>query len=549
MHISNTKKFILFSLGLIGYLFLLDPSTYVVLDNIKVIIPKGNEFFYTRPVVVVLCWVATIIGLVTALNLRSPSLRRLSWSVFLLASLMNYISYELSGSAFNVNQYELILSEVSHATSFVSGYRHLIFIAIGKWVVLSSLFSIFAYLIGPILIKKKWANILLAVALVMAVINLMRYKAVTNGINSFYAVPGSIIYKYFTGTYYGPREELKTTPIEAPKVDHIILIVDESVRDDYLSINNKELDTTPFLSSINIVNYGTAVSAGNSSRHSNLVMRNGLIPKEIPDRAFYSLKKPNIFQYSKNAGFRTVYTNAQRTGQSFDNFMNKFDLTYIDHFENVAGILEDSKESGDAAIVNVIANAVDKSPKTFIYANKIGVHFPYANRYPLSETYYTPAHLPGESQTDLEKTKNAYKNGIRWAVDKFFQNLLAKLKGKNYLIIYVSDHGENLDQAERCSGHGSLINASSLEAKIPLIVFSDNPKLLEQFKNNLENKFNKSSQFDVFPTVLWALGYDPKWISTTFGPNLLSSEAYERKFYSGSIHHTGHWNNFMTEYK
>jgi hypothetical protein len=42
--------------------------------------------------------------------------------------------------------------------------------------------------------------------------------------------------------------------------------------------------------------------------------------------------------------------------------------------------------------------------------------------------------------------------------------------------------------------------------------------------------FGQFSHFEVFPTLLLALGYDPGWVKETYGPSLMDSPSPDRKF-------------------
>lgn len=539
-------KNILYYVGLILFLLYVDPSTSILSKELRSIIPEQTSFFYTRPVIVVICWIFCVWGLGLLLNARSPWVRGLCWALFILTTLANGISMDLTESPFNVQQYDLILGEISHAPSYISTYFTYLLCAFFKYSGLLLLFFLYLALVRPP--RYHQYKIIVLLAIVAAVVNLVRYKAVNNGTPSFYAIPGSMIYKHTSRTYFGPRNPVPVSPVLAPFIDNIIIIIDETVRDDFITLNNKDLPTTPYLATQDLVNYGTAMALANSSRHSNAAIRAGLTQEEMPDKTFQILKKPNLFQYAKTAGFTTHYANGQKKAASpvVDNLMNKFDLPHIDHFENVG---EGSGQNicGDQPVADFIVRQVQSGGKNLIYVNKMGNHFPYANRYPKKEEIFTPAHLPGETQDNYEKTINAYKNAMRWSVDKFFAYLLPKLEGKNYLIIYASDHGEAISESGRTSGHCSLLTASPEEVRIAFFLKSDHKTLQNQFQALLPHKINKVSQYQIFPTTLRLLGYDPSWLKKEYGPSLLDPENQPLRFFIGSIQHSGHWGEFKLD--
>ena len=75
---------------------------------------------------------------------------------------------------------------------------------------------------------------------------------------------------YYEFQYYKiPRREYVPSTFRDDPEDNVVLVIDESIRGDYLSINNSSVDTTPVLEGYfrslpkNMWNYGIALSAGN----------------------------------------------------------------------------------------------------------------------------------------------------------------------------------------------------------------------------------------------------------------------------------------------
>jgi len=532
------KKQIMAYALLLLYLWFLDPAILVLKSNFSLFLSGFSGRFMTRPIIVMICWAISVLGLGAILLSKNKALKTTAWILFTLSNLCNWTAFSLTQAPLNLHQYELIFSEMGNNTgSFFITNRTAILTALFTSLGSSlGLYACFRFLKAPPLRHTK---ILYLLTLVAVAINVIRFKTIELVIPSPFAVPSVILYKHFSHHYYGPRDTLTIFPETLAHVDNVIFIMDETVRDDYMSINNPDMDTTPYLQTVPLVNYGRGLSIANSSRHSNTAVRTGLRPDQMPDTTYVAFKKPNLFQFAKNAGFQTHYANAQMDGTTLDNMMNKFDLPFMDTFKNVRSVPD--KVCGDQAVADFILKYAKKGTKNFFYVNKAGNHFPYAHQYPETETIYSPAHKKGEEQTDPIKTINAYKNSMRWTVDRFFAYLLPKLKGTNFLIVYVSDHGENIANARCNSGHCSLINASPDETRVAFFTFSDDPKVLKLLAQAQPLKHNKATQFDVFPTLLWSMGYGKDWVKKTFGPGLLDSENYPQQFFVGSIQHSGFW--------
>jgi glucan phosphoethanolaminetransferase (alkaline phosphatase superfamily) len=75
---------------------------------------------------------------------------------------------------------------------------------------------------------------------------------------SVYAIPSIALFTLTDPLYAGPRAKLTVHPVQHPLAAHIILMVDESVRGDMLSVNGYHRDTTPYLAALaeGVINFG-----------------------------------------------------------------------------------------------------------------------------------------------------------------------------------------------------------------------------------------------------------------------------------------------------
>ena len=130
----------------------------------------------------------------------------------------------------------------------------------------------------------------------------------------------------------GPREPVTLTRRSSLIEQDIVLIIDESIGGNYLDINtpfgvHSGLKTPP--EGVDIFNFGYAASIANCSADTNVTLRYG------GTRADYmriNSTRPSIWQYAKQAGLRTVYIDAQRTGGNLQNLMTKLEKQDIDEF-------------------------------------------------------------------------------------------------------------------------------------------------------------------------------------------------------------------------
>jgi len=257
-----------------------------------------------------------------------------------------------------------------------------------------------------------------------------------------------------------------------------------------------------------------------------------------------------MWQFAHLAGYKTVHIDG-----SFHNELAPAEKSLVDSritvFEN-PGYLRDQK------LVSKLLNALEDKEPAFIYVEKYGVHFPYSTKYPpgfhalptaidpvtsnhqnaivvavegfLKSLLPAPAELVHEYS---DRTIADYPNAIAWSVDEFFRSLLPRVDLSKTLLIYTSDHGQSLlpGHFTHCS---TTPNASPGEAYVPLIATTLVPEFEEGLKKSAARYFGRFSHFEIFPTLLLAMGYDSAWIHGIYGPSLMESPAANRKFMVGN---------------
>lgn len=310
-----------------------------------------------------------------------------------------------------------------------------------------------------------------------------------------------------------------------PLIKNIILIIDESVNGEFLSINNKNKKTTPFLEELvkekKLINYGIGCSATNYSTSNDALIRFGADMHALKNKrkkhTFH--EAATIFQYAKKAGFQTIYADSQVFKGSLNSYMTTTETQSIDQlFQRPFDA--DMKKIDFDMLQHIEKTILTSDTKKFIIIRKNGSHSPFHLHYP-KENY------PGSCDTSLCH----YENIINWSVDYYFQKLLPILSLNNTIIIYVSDHGFSHDASHY--GYGTVHEPKSTEAMIPFLIITENTTLFEKFSQNK----NPKSSFQIFPTLLELLGYTKKDIAqiTKTKPLYEDEQKKEMVFFSGDL--------------
>jgi len=327
------------------------------------------------------------------------------------------------------------------------------------------------------------------------------------------------------------RLPVHLVPGGAGAARHIFLIVDESVRGDFLDLNERR-GVTPYLRSQRqrVANFGYAVSGNNCSLFSNLILRYGGVRARLAESVHTF---PSIWGYAKAAGYRTAYIDAQKSGGRLQNGMTVVERNQIDSFEQPDHLPHAERDFFVAERLREIA--LEPEPH-FVYVNKYGAHFPFTRNYPRTAAVFVPDMEERESVgADRERLVNSYRNTIRYNVDGFFRRLLQGGLG-DVAIIYTSDHGLSLLDHDNVLTHCNSSAPHELEGLVPLLAVSGAPDLQQQLVEGALVNRNRASHFQIFPTLLELLGFDRAEVQATYGPGLLEPLAEaDRAFSFGPV--------------
>jgi hypothetical protein len=96
-----------------------------------------------------------------------------------------------------------------------------------------------------------------------------------------------------------------------PIFNKIVVIMDESVRGDYIVSNDATRNTTSFLNATDhFINFGVAISGSNCSTVSRMIFRFGIRRSDLPEGWREGLKRPTFWQLAHGAGYKTVFIDA-----------------------------------------------------------------------------------------------------------------------------------------------------------------------------------------------------------------------------------------------
>lgn len=498
---------------------------FVVFTN-PLLIPRLEGLGVSSGVFVFLfLWVLCLISL-AILTFQRYSHTKLSLSlVLVLSSLLSFNYYIVTNRYMEFYEFEAMLHAMNNASDALTAFK-------GLWFgfVLAGLGFIALMLPSKKSLEVNKKTLLLPTILTSAFIIGILFLREGEGTKAMPVQFTPLAYSLviLTEKILTPEPMIKPVVFTENKqkefMGDIVVVMDESVRGDFLDINHGDgVYTSLEKYSDSLVNFGIAASSTNCSDTSNLSLRRGVSKDGYLKGKDHN---PSIWQFAKKSGYRTVYLDAQLTEGRLGNHMTENETSDIDFFYQVS-----DSESGvmnkDIKIANQLKILLNNSVRDFIYINKMGAHFPYEGKYPedklvykpvmesnqFQKSYPEPGELPHSSDySKLMRLKfiNSYKNALTWNISSFFQELRSDTKKQPYVLLYTSDHGQSFhdDGREGYGTHCTVTNVDPEEGIVPFFVMSNESNVLNKFKNASKYNFNKVSHFNIAPTLYQLMGFD-----------------------------------------
>lgn len=432
-------------------------------------------------------------------------------------SLIAEYSYQKALGRFS----EVIDVELAFATTFEQKYASVL-----MYLGYTAFFPLILFVLLLIFTKGKDTRglrnllivntLLVATVLVLSAFSISRFKTISTF--AFYRT--AIEFMFFGPVSQGKWGsditgiKLLRLPVDRPPLpegytpdNNIVLVIDESVRGDHLSLNGYKRETTPFLDKLNsqglLHNWGIAAAATTGSQPTFNALITGMSPDEFPDRGNLRLNStPTLFQYAKAMRYKTWFIDGQ-----MDSFWGGIpdDLNSIDRWTRAKDISEPGifgKWKVDIEIARRVRETIGTSKGNFIVIFKYGSHIPYHHNYASDQGIWQPSYepvnmyaIPGPEH--FEAVVNSYDNSIRSNVNSFFENLVDDYANipNNTSILYTGDHGQTL-YANGKASHGGDTRE---EAAVPLF-------MIGRAGNGLDTRY-KASHCNIFPTVTDLMNY------------------------------------------
>ena len=263
--------------------------------------------------------------------------------------------------------------------------------------------------------------------------------------------------------------EAATNPaLQKSRVKNIILIIGESLQRGHMSLYGYGVKNTPLLEGLeasgNLIKFGDTISPYGTTNQVLMRLLNFSDYESERKRAWF--RNLSIIDMFKLSGYRTFWiSNQEAFGAHALSAKSAADRADAESFLSKSNLYETVRIKPDGVLLPLINQAkAGQSERNFYVIHLIGSHMDYSLRYPEGFGKFSAADVKAKLTSKQKDVVAYYDNSVLY--NDFVINEIFKIfSGDDSLIVYLSDHGENLYENGRL-GHGM---ESRFTYEIPLL--------------------------------------------------------------------------------
>lgn len=312
--------------------------------------------------------------------------------------------------------------------------------------------------------------------------------------------------------------EIKRSTLEA-SIDgcthlspHIVLVIGESYNKHHSSLYGYPLETTPL----------------QRKRYENgeLFLFNNVVTHwNITSNAFIEIFSRPLFPILfRRAGYHVTFFSNQfvfkRFGKKKANISGNHFLSNKALSDSIFDYRNSRTRHYDMELIKEFARYKSETvsePYTFDIIHLIGQHFEYELRYPKNETYFTESEYINRQLNDEERQFVTHYDNATLYNDKVLDSVIRMFEQEEAVVIFISDHGEEVYDDEHVKGRlfqRPTYSIAHQEYEIPMWIWcSEKYKLahneiVEQIKKSLDKPFITD---DISQLFYYLAGINCRW--------------------------------------
>lgn len=199
----------------------------------------------------------------------------------------------------------------------------------------------------------------------------------------------------------------------------------------------------------------------------------------------------------KNAGYYTIMYN----NQYFIGKGEKFFLSNIDVSNSMLSARNTNGYVFDGNMIKAI-NPIDSNSLCIVHL--MGQHYGYEDRYPKEFAHFSADDYDKTKYTQRQREFIAHYDNATLYNDYVIDQLIEKHEDKNCILIYFSDHGEEVFECRDYMGHGSATHSPNidLQIKVPFMIWTS-----EKYQQNYPDKIERIKRAADFPITTNDIGH------------------------------------------
>ncbi|AIL65519.1 Phosphoethanolamine transferase eptB [Rickettsiales bacterium Ac37b] len=296
----------------------------------------------------------------------------------------------------------------------------------------------------------------------------------------------------------------------------VVIIIGESARYDHFHINGYPRNTSPQLDKIsNLISFSKMQACNNFTFHAVPCLLCLNYNEYKPNNVF----GPSIIQVLNQLNFVTSWIATQGSNSAYETSFNN--IANANKYKTLIHYYIDKNDVYDLEIIPFLEQKLlQVSGNQLIILHTRGSHFHYEWRYTKEFKKFTPIcerkffNWQIGHCTD-DEIINSYDNTILYT-DEVINAVIERMRNRNAIVIYVSDHGESLGE-NGIYLHGTKLTPEQLH--VPLFIWASDNFIKNNSKKFEALRYNKNkniSYMHMFHTILDCIGIK----STIINPNM-----------------------------
>ncbi len=282
------------------------------------------------------------------------------------------------------------------------------------------------------------------------------------------------------------------------KIPYVIFVLGESARRDHMQLYGYHLQNNPLLMERykrgEIFKFNDCIACANHTAEAMELMFT--FSEKDSDEKWYTA--PNIFDILRRAGYHTVWISNQTPTSIWGNTDKVYSERCNEKFFEALQQKDSFAREIDSVLLppldEFISNAYEKN---FYLIHLYGSHPVYNLRYPAEFEKFT-------AENPEEKLVAEFDNTILYN-DYILDEIFKRFEDKNALVIYISDHGQELfENGRNFAGHSdeSLGNLGMIE--IPMLIWTSKSfrELYPEKISAIKNSVDKPYRADLIPHMI-----------------------------------------------